>query len=348
MTDTLPNTFRNLATTVSFWIWIITLVFLVVSVAKDKRRFRNCFYLLFNLGALALFLIIETWGTTAGSIIITVFACFFFFLFLLVPLILIINGFVMIKHEGFRIPNLLSLAFGVFIIAGELAIAMGLGAPDNHGLQFAILTFGNLAFYTCVIFLAFLFYSWFRSWIPKRTTYDYVIVHGCGLINGDQISKILQERIDKGVEVYRRSMSSCKLICSGGKGPDEKISEAEAMKEYMMTRKSVPEHDIILEDGSFNTIQNLQNSKDLIQKRGGRTKIALVTSNFHVLRALIYTKKLNLDCTGIGAHVAAYYWPSAMIREFVALMRDYLHWYICGAVLCELPAWIMMIQYWTA
>ncbi len=74
-------------------------------------------------------------------------------------------------------------------------------------------------------------------------------------------------------------------------------------------------------------------------------RIALVTSSYHVLRSLIYTAKLNLNCTGFGARVALYYWPSAMIREFIALMKEYLHWYAAGLVLSELPFVILFLSF---
>ena len=60
----------------------------------------------------------------------------------------------------------------------------------------------------------------------------------------------------------------------------------------------------------------------IIDARGGRHYTALVTSNYHVYRTLRYCKKVGLKCTGIGSHVAFYYWPSALIREYVAVHAE--------------------------
>ena len=56
-----------------------------------------------------------------------------------------------------------------------------------------------------------------------------------------------------------------------------------------------------------------------------------------------YCRKIGLKCTGIGSHVALYYWPSALIREFVAIHREPKHllyfiggWIIFAAVLMVL------------
>ncbi|MEE8837231.1 MAG: YdcF family protein [Eubacteriales bacterium] len=69
-------------------------------------------------------------------------------------------------------------------------------------------------------------------------------------------------------------------------------------------------------------LENIRNSYDLIQSRPGRKYTALVTSNYHVYRAMRYARKVGLKAVGIGAHVASYYWPSAIIREFVAVHRE--------------------------
>ena len=62
-----------------------------------------------------------------------------------------------------------------------------------------------------------------------------------------------------------------------------------------------------------------------------------MTSNYHVYRALRYCKRIGLACTGVGAHVAAYYWPSALIREFVAVHHEKKH------LLLFLIGWVLMV-----
>jgi uncharacterized SAM-binding protein YcdF (DUF218 family) len=69
-------------------------------------------------------------------------------------------------------------------------------------------------------------------------------------------------------------------------------------------------------------MENLENCKKLIDGMEGRKYTTLVTSNYHVYRALRYCRKIGLECTGIGSHVAFYYWPSALIREFVAIHNE--------------------------
>ena len=151
-----------------------------------------------------------------------------------------------------------------------------------------------------------------------------MIIHGAGLLEGDRVSKLLASRLDKAIEVYRKDPSPPILIPSGGKGPDETISEGEAMERYLL-EKGIPADKILREDRSATTFENLRNSKAIIDSRGGSTYTALVTSNYHVYRALRYCRKMGLKCIGIGSHVAFYYWPSALIREFIAVHAERKH-----------------------
>ena len=126
------------------------------------------------------------------------------------------------------------------------------------------------------------------------------------------------------MKVYRKDKTPPYLIPSGGRGPDEACSEADAMYFYLL-RNGIPAEHIIEEDQSRNTYENLKNAKAIIDARKGRKKFAFVTSNYHVYRAWYYCRKQGIECVGIGAPVAFYYWPSAMIREFAAIILEKRH-----------------------
>jgi len=184
----------------------------------------------------------------------------------------------------------------------------------------------------------FVVYSIFLMLIPRKRDFDYVVIHGAGLLHGNQVTRLLGDRIDKAIELYRKDPTPPYMIPSGGKGSDEAISEAQAMKGYLL-EKDIPEEKILLEDQSKNTFENLKNSKAIIDAREGRKYTAIVTSNYHVYRALRYCRKIGFDCTGVGSRVALYYWPSALIREYVAVHAEKKHMItlIAGWLLCILP-----------
>jgi hypothetical protein len=51
--------------------------------------------------------------------------------------------------------------------------------------------------------------------------------------------------------------------------------------------------------------------------------IIVATSDYHVLRTSIYAKKIGLKVSGIGAKTPFFFLPSAIIREFLAILYYY-------------------------
>lgn len=304
------------------------------SFSKDRSRYRNS-HLLFWAILSSIPFLISIAQDQAGEMIFTSFLLIMITI-MLVPFFLIQNGIVMIRKEGWSPAHLLSLGLGVAVLIGEVLTAYnvilysmryGLEAQDAyvHSPAFLITSIIIVSvIYGSMSFVIFMIYSLFLMSLPGKKDFDYVIIHGAGLINGEKISKLLQERLDKAIDVYLKDPSPTILIPSGGKGSDESVSEAEAMKGYLL-EKGIPESDIIMEDKSTTTLENLQFSKNIIDSREGRKYTALVTSNYHVYRALRYCRKVGLECTGIGSRVAAYFWPSALIREFIAIHSEKKH-----------------------
>ena len=319
----------------------ITLLFTLIfwgifyySFSKDRSRYRNCDLLFLALLSLIPF-VINVSGEHAKEVML-VTAWLTLIAIMIVPFFLIHNGIVMIRKEGRSAAHLLSLALGIAVLVGEILVtyniviySMIFGLEAQHiYLRSPVFLVTSLlsvtVIYGSLSFVIFMIYSVFLMIIPRKRDFDYVVIHGAGLINGDKVSKLLQDRLDKAIDVYRKDPTPPKLIPSGGKGSDETVSEAEAMKEYLL-QQGIPESDIIPEDQSTTTYENLKYSKVIIDSREGRKYTALVTSNYHVYRALRYCRKVGLKCKGIGSHVALYYWPSALIREFIAVHTEKKH-----------------------
>lgn len=303
------------------------------SFARDRSRYRNA-YLLFIALAFTCLTIIFLSGSYMMDVAVVIFGSVFIAI-LIVPFFLIVNGIVMIRREGRNLANLLSLLFGILIGIGEIATFIAVFAtsispngmtPDEVIEKIALpaAPVSISVIYVSMSFLIFMIYTLFLQIIPKKKDFDYVIIHGSGLIDGNKVSKLLSDRIDKALDVYHKDPTPPILIPSGGKGSNETLSEAQAMADYIAS-KGIPEDHIIIEDRSMTTYENLVNSKAIIEARGGGHYTALVTSNYHVYRALRYCKKIGLKCTGIGSHVAFYYWPSALIREYVAVHAEAKH-----------------------
>ncbi len=313
---------------------------------KDRSRYRNC-YLLFLALLASIPFVLSLFGDSMGAATFVLFIAVMIAL-LIVPFFLMHNGVVMIKREGRHPAHLLSLALGAAILIGEIATAAvvlrsyAVFDPTEPLRRTGWFVAGSLIsvtiIYGSMAFLIFMIYTVFLQIIPRKRDFDYVIIHGAGLLRGDQLSKLLRDRVDKAIRIYRKDPTPPKLIPSGGRGGDETISEAEAMRRYLL-EQGIPPEDILMEDASATTMENLRFSKQILDGLEGRKYTALVTSNYHVYRALRYCRRIGLKCTGIGSRVAFYYWPSALIREFIAIHTEKKHallfilgWLVCVAL----------------
>lgn len=149
---------------------------------------------------------------------------------------------------------------------------------------------------------------------------DAVIVLGAG-VNGETPSLILQSRIDA-AEAYLERHPDIPVVLSGGQGPGEDISEAEAMSRALKAA-GVPADRLLLEDHSVSTAENFAFSKVLLQERGvdlDSAVIAVVTSDFHCFRAHLIAQRADLTVIDIPAETP-WWWLTAnyYVREFFAL-----------------------------
>ncbi len=115
------------------------------------------------------------------------------------------------------------------------------------------------------------------------------------------------------------------------------------MTNYLLSH-GIPEESIVPEACSATTWENLENSKAIIDAGSGGKRTALVSSNYHIYRCLRLAREVGLKCTGIGADVALYFWPSALIREFIAVFveRKFLIWSLIGYLVFISPVLLIL------
>ena len=123
----------------------------------------------------------------------------------------------------------------------------------------------------------------------------YIIVLGAGLY-GETPSRVLASRLDSTCTYMMNNPESVAVLC-GGQGADEWISEAEAMRRYLVLR-GIADDRLILEDGSINTIENMKNAAKLL---GNVKTAAIVTNDFHLYRAKKLAARYGIAASGISA-----------------------------------------------
>ena len=161
---------------------------------------------------------------------------------------------------------------------------------------------------------------------------DYLVVLGAQ-VKGTRPSLSLQYRIDSACE-YLKENPGTRAVLSGGKGPDEGISEARCMYEEML-RQGVDREQLILENRSASTSQNIAFTRNLLREKTEseegaegilrRLKVGIVTNGFHQYRSMaIARKKTDWQVYGIGAKSNAFLLPNYLFREFFCVIKDKL------------------------
>jgi len=156
---------------------------------------------------------------------------------------------------------------------------------------------------------------------------DAIIVLGAGLRNNVP-SLILASRLNAAIE-YSKTQGDVPIIVTGGLGSGEILTEAEAMSRYLIER-GVDEYRILKEDASTNTRENLAFSKVILEELGMDTdniKVAIVSNEFHLLRAKMIAEKAGLDSIGVAAETPGlhrkvlYYFREAFALTAEVLLR---------------------------
>ena len=156
--------------------------------------------------------------------------------------------------------------------------------------------------------------------------YDAVIVLGAQVKPDGTPSVQLTLRLDRAAEVYDRKQVP--VVVCGAKGKDEPEPEADTMKRYLLD-KGVPEEMILTDPDSFNTKQNLENAKKLLEEYPADIrKVVIVTSDYHVPRSVALAEDLGLDAEGVGSPCLSEYWIKNHSRETLAWVKYWLKKYL--------------------
>ncbi|MHC1747854.1 MAG: YdcF family protein [Cellulosilyticaceae bacterium] len=203
------------------------------------------------------------------------------------------------------------------IIAGSLLLSF----EKPYHYLFEIKWFKGLVLIVIVLFLAVescIIITGYQTDMAKKS--DYIIVLGAR-VKGETPSLALQYRLDQAY-TYLSANPNTKAILSGGQGLGENITEAEAMKRYLMG-KGIAKEKLILENRSTNTAENIKNSFEIIDKEKENAKVIVVTSHFHILRSKMIAHDLGKKVGGIGAKNMPILIPNYYLREFFAVVKQF-------------------------
>ncbi len=153
--------------------------------------------------------------------------------------------------------------------------------------------------------------------VPENA--DYMIILGAK-VKGTIPSLSLQYRIDAAAD-YLQANPKTIAIASGGQGPGEDMTEAEAIKRELM-KKGISETRILVENQSTSTNENIRFSKRMIPEE--MVDGLVVSNDYHIFRATKIGKDHGLMLIGIPAKTPTVALLKSYSREYLALTKYYL------------------------
>ncbi len=153
---------------------------------------------------------------------------------------------------------------------------------------------------------------------------DYMIILGAA-VKGSTPSLTLKGRLDTALDYMNKTKKIPYVVLSGGKGSSENISEASAMKNYLI-QNGVSQSKIIVEDKSTNTFENFIYSKEKIENyshsKVDSLNIKVITTDFHALRSSLIARRVGYnDISFYCSKSLPQFIPTYYTREFFAFIK---------------------------
>ena len=167
----------------------------------------------------------------------------------------------------------------------------------------------------------------YHSFGSPQEEVDYVVVLGAK-VRTDGPSVSLQNRIDAACD-YLTAHPDAIAIVSGGQGPDEPMTEARCMYDRLIAMGIDPSR-VWMEEKATSTWENLQYSLALIEEKTGTRpeKIGVISSEYHLFRASLFTRAAGAEFVGIPAHTTR---VSQMVNHFLREIAGVWHYIILGS-----------------
>ena len=244
---------------------------------------------------------------------------------------LCISNISLIRHEGKRLVNVLGIILSFLLVGGVVFLFFFDYAVS--GSQWEVMIHDLITNFFAAVYLYFecmLIGVIVAGAIAARgepePDRDFVFILGCGIRKDGTPTPLLRGRIDRALAFAEKQKAltgrDLIFVTSGGRGPDECVSESACMKRCLM-EQGVPEERIVEEDRSADTAENMRFSKEKIQAIDPQGKVAFSTTNYHVFRSGLYARRVKMRAVGMGAKTRWYFWPNAAVREFVGLLTEH-------------------------
>ena len=185
-------------------------------------------------------------------------------------------------------------------------------------LLMAILALALIAALFCAGLIGFVYYR--ETHLPERQESDVIIVLGAQVKEDGTPSVALERRLTAALESYQEKPQL--IIVCGAQGINEPRAEGDVMRDWLIEKGVRPE-DVVAETASFNTRENLAYARAIMQERG-LSQALVVTSDYHVARALALCRQAGIEATGKGSPSKPEYFIKNHIREGLSWIKLWL------------------------
>jgi uncharacterized SAM-binding protein YcdF (DUF218 family) len=149
---------------------------------------------------------------------------------------------------------------------------------------------------------------------------DAIVLLGCRILPGGRLSRAAERRVARAARAFEDGVAT-RIVASGGKAWDG-VCEADAMSRALEAR-SVPASAITRELVSTTTRSNARRTRDLLDAIGAR-RVAVVTCDWHLSRALARFSDAGLDALGLPAPSPLYPWHARLYLFWRERVSDWI------------------------
>ncbi len=263
-----------------------------------------------------------------------------------------ISNLALIRHEGFRVTNLLGAVLGGMVLLATIGAQIASNLIYTHILvptgiinskeyitfrtSFWMFVMMLICYFECILVGACIMGYVASRHIPAYDK-DYIIILGCRIDKEGGLLPLLKLRTNKAIHfAWDQEIAtgkSVRFVPSGGQAENEIMSEGSAIEMYLISH-GAENYEVYPEKKSSNTYQNLLFSKKIIDELNPDAKIAFATTNYHVYRSGILARRAGFDAEGIASKTKWYFWPNGFIREFFGILSINKKAHICAALIC--------------
>ncbi len=158
--------------------------------------------------------------------------------------------------------------------------------------------------------------------VPRPGPVEAMIVLGAQVNPDGSPSVQLEWRLSAALDNYK--LKRIPIVVTGAQGDNEPATEASVMANWLVER-GVNRADIRLDETSFNTKENIANAMKYLP---GVKDVLIVTSDYHLPRALQIAKDQGLNPSGVGSPIKPEFWLKNHFRETLAWGKYYVQKFI--------------------